>query len=388
MLNKRIEKIIANYFDGEISKEETQELVKWVEDGNLDIFNEYVSLNFSIEQSRIITDAARAKSWERIMSHLNGAPSKKVLPLYRKPIFRYAVAASVALLVGLTIFVDPFGFRSSDTTIVNNNIQTGGNKATLTLEDGSVVALNEGEIFQNQNASSNGNALVYTAQKDPKEALTYNYLTIPRGGQYTLNLSDGTKVWLNSETQLKYPVDFIAGQTRTVELVYGEAYFEVSPSTKHKGARFVVLNDAQKIEVLGTEFNVKAYSNESSITTTLVHGRISIDYLTHQQILNPDQQAVVDKNTKTLTVNTVDVFHDISWKDGIFSFDNKSLKNIMVVLSRWYDFEVEFRSKTIENELFIGSLGKNDKIEDILSNLRELGVINNFKIDDKTITIE
>ena len=388
MLNKRIEKIIANYFDGEISKEETQELVKWVEDGNLDIFNEYVSLNFSIEQSRIITDAARAKSWERIMSHLNGAPSKKVLPLYRKPIFRYAVAASVALLVGLTIFVDPFGFRSSDTTIVNNNIQTGGNKATLTLEDGSVVALNEGEIFQNQNANSNGNALVYTAQKDPKEALTYNYLTIPRGGQYTLNLSDGTKVWLNSETQLKYPVDFIAGQTRTVELVYGEAYFEVSPSTKHKGARFVVLNDAQKIEVLGTEFNVKAYSNESSITTTLVHGRISIDYLTHQQILNPDQQAVVDKNTKTLTVNTVDVFHDISWKDGIFSFDNKSLKNIMVVLSRWYDFEVEFRSKTIENELFIGSLGKNDKIEDILSNLRELGVINNFKIDDKTITIE
>ena len=162
------------------------------------------------------------------------------------------------------------------TPILNKEdiITTGSDKAVLTLEDGSNIELEKGKAFKTNVVNSNGEKLVYNKTNQTK--ITYNYLTIPRGGQYFVKLSDGTEVWLNSESQLKFPVAFIKGQTREVTLVYGEAYFAVSPSTNHNGATFKVMNQGQEVEVLGTEFNIKAYKDEINIYTTLVEGKVTV----------------------------------------------------------------------------------------------------------------
>ncbi|MDC1324467.1 DUF4974 domain-containing protein, partial [Flavobacteriaceae bacterium] len=215
-----------------------------------------------------------------------------------------------------------------------------------------------------------------------------NFLTIPRGGQFFLKLSDGTQVWLNSESQLKYPVSFRDGETRVVELVYGEAYFDVSPSNEHKGAKFKVLNQAQEIEVLGTEFNVKAYKDETNIFTTLIEGKVSISTETTNQILKPKQQASFNISSKTMAIATVDVYSHTSWKEGVFSFRRTSLEQIMKVLSRWYDMDVEFMNPELKKEGFNGVLGKDQNIEDILKIIQSYGIIENYEIINKKIILK
>jgi ferric-dicitrate binding protein FerR (iron transport regulator) len=268
------------------------------------------------------------------------------------------------------------------------------------LENGEEVTLTKGTQFQTQNAISNGEEIVYQQLSSPAPALpsgrqsrennkpqTTNTLTIPRGGQFYIKMSDGTKVWLNSESQLKYPVSFTDGESRQVELVYGEAYFEVSPSTKHKGSDFKVVHNKQEVQVLGTAFNIKAYKDETNVYTTLVEGSVAINYVGRTQKLVPGQQSNLNVNANTLTISEVDVKTEIAWKDGVFNFKEKSLKDIMKVLSRWYDMEVVFENKELENVGFVGVLRKNQDIEDILSLIKSTS-INNYEINNKTIILK
>ena len=196
-------------------------------------------------------------------------------------------------------------------------------------------------------------------------------------------------MWLNSESQLKYPVNFIDGETRKVELVYGEAYFDVSPSQENNETEFMVFNDKQEIHVLGTEFNLKAYKDETNIYTTLVEGSVNLSYEDIHQKLVPNQQSNFNKENNDFSVNTVDVYNEISWKDGVFSFERKTLKEMMKVLSRWYDVEIVIKNKSIENEEFVGILRKNKKLEDILNNVKNFGFIKNFEImENKKVVLE
>ena len=176
------------------------------------------------------------------------------------------------------------------------------------------------------------------------------------------------------------------GETREVELVYGEAYFDVSPSTNHKGAKFKVLNNTQEIEVLGTEFNIKAYKDEVNIYTTLVEGKVAINTPNLKQLLIPNQQSILDTQNNTLSVITVDVLEAISWKEGVFSFINKPLKDIMKVLSRWYDVDIIFDNKELESAEFIGTLNKNQSIDEVLSIMKSFS-LNNYEIKGDTIIL-
>ena len=318
----------------------------------------------------------------------------------------YGIAASVALFISITFVFnktnqDPdFG----EPTVVNNHIETGTNKAILTLEDGSEVALEKGTPYQTDRVTSNGEEIIYNTSTNNQQPTTNNQtntLTIPKGGQFYILLSDGTKVWLNSESQLKYPVSFNGGDTRQVELVYGEAYFDVSPSTEHlpaglpsqrhgqagKGTKFKVFHKSQEVEVLGTEFNIKAYKGEANIYTTLVEGRVAVSNAFVRQNLVPNQQSNLDVQANKMAVTTVEVSSIISWKDGIFDFEGKTLKDIMAVLSRWYDMDVVFTNKDLEKERFIGSFNKMLPIEDILTFIKNTNIINNYIINNKTITI-
>ena len=306
-------------------------------------------------------------------------------------IWTYA-AASIVLLV----IISGYFFRNSvvppsiNTTsvIVSKSIQTGIDKATLTLENGTEIPLEKDKKYDTERASSNGKELIYKPKNISDVAIAYNFLTIPRGGQFQVQLADGTKVWLNSESKLKYPVAFIEGQTRQVELVYGEAYFEVSPSSHHQGSTFIVTTPSQDVEVLGTAFNIKAYQNDSHIYTTLVEGKVAINRKGTTQHLFPNQQSILNRNTEELTINHIDVYNETSWKNGLFSFSGKTLNEIMTVLSRWYDIEFEFSKESLENVKFNGVLLKKQSLEEILTIIQDTKFINAYDITDKKITIK
>jgi ferric-dicitrate binding protein FerR (iron transport regulator) len=333
-----------------------------------------------------------ARIFNKIQSDINSGLLKenKIIPLYKKYLFKYAVASSVVLLISLTYILnrDNTSITTNPILVNTNIIEPGKDKATLTLEDGSIVALEKGNTYQIQNASSNGEKLVYDSGAKTSKKIVYNYLTVPRGGQFHIILSDGTQVWLNSESQLKYPVLFNEEDSRKVELVYGEAYFDVSPSSEHKGLKFKVFNQSQEVEVFGTEFNIKAYKDDTKIYTTLVEGKVTVNIGNLKQSLLPSQQLSLNRKTNNTTVNYVDVFNEVSWKDGVFSFENIPLKEMMKVLSRWYDVEVLFKNKSIENEQFVGVLRKSQNLEEILLSIENFKIIKNHEIKDKKVILE
>ncbi len=387
-MNENIENKLVKYLLNTANIDDLEVLTQWLKDkNNKQIFKNYIRTNYAIDinMNEFNTENAKKEYLQKIRQD-----KKVVHKLKRYKVLKYAAAA--VLVFGLGYF-----FRSNilnspiDTTpiIVNTNtIIPGTDKATLTLSDGSQIALEKGTSFQTQNANSNGEEIVYEVEERNSSEVTYNYLTIPRGGQFFVKLSDGTQVWLNSESQLKYPTSFIKGETRQVELVYGEAYFDVSPSSNHQGAKFKVYNAAQEVEVLGTEFNIKAYKGEQNIYTTLVEGQVAVNALNKIKILAPNEQLSLNQAKNTMVSSTVDVYRVISWKEGVFSFKNKPLKDMMEVLSRWYDVKVIFNNESLEVITFNGSLDKKLSIEEILDII--IGSTNNmsYEINNKTILLK
>jgi ferric-dicitrate binding protein FerR (iron transport regulator) len=162
----------------------------------------------------------------------------------------------------------------------------------------------------------------------------------------------------------------------------------VSPSIEHKGAKFIVYNKSQEIEVTGTEFNIKAYKDDTNIYTTLVEGKVAVSFGDTKQNLMPNQQSNLNLETNSMTTAIVDVYNEISWKEGIFSFDGETLKDIMKVLSRWYDMEVVFENEDISSEEFIGLLRKDQDIEKIISTIKDFGIIKDYEFKGKNLVLK
>ena len=341
------------------------------------------------DESLGLKDEVKQKMLARIQKTLTSEEVKIVAikPFYSTAIFKLAIAASVAILIAIPLLFNKNAMVEKDkSTLVNNTIAIGSNKAMLTLGNGTVVLLGKGKSYSAGNIKSNGEQLVYNSNN--RSEIANNFLTIPRGGQFFVQLADSTKVWLNSESQLKYPVAFVDGTTRQVELLYGEAYFEVSPSTKHKGSRFKVKTQTQNVEVIGTEFNIKAYKDETNIYTTLVKGKVAISNATTKQFLAPNQQSNFNLESNDISIAPIDVYDEISWKKGLFVFKSMPLKSIMKVLSRWYDVDVVFADVSLGNVKFNGVLDKNQKIEDILTIIKNTKFINAYEIKNKKIVLK
>tara|TARA_B100000809_G_scaffold258787_1_gene302595 strand:- start:5395 stop:6564 length:1170 start_codon:yes stop_codon:yes gene_type:complete len=383
-----IKSVLKKFVLNQCSKKEVDEVVRYIqgikESSQLPSVEDVLEL---LDEKPILNEVVANRIEQTILQEVQ---KDKITSLKKKLQFwKYAAAA---IFIGLITTTYVFRDNISNTPLevvptIVNTIVPGTDKATLTLEDGSLVVLEKGTAFKTKNANSNGEEIVYENAKSNTSAIKYNYLTIPRGGQFFLKLSDGTQVWLNSESQLKYPVHFIEGETRKVELVYGEAYFDVSPSTSHKGAKFKVINNAQEVEVLGTEFNIKAYKDEANIYTTLVEGKVVVANGAFKQNLVPNQQFNLDTETNNFSVVKVDVKGEISWKEGVFSFVNKPLIDIMKVLSRWYDVDIIFENKELESVEFMGTLNKNQSIEEILSIMKSYS-LNNYEIKGDTIILK
>jgi len=379
-----LKKIVFKYINGNISHEEKKLLKYWLmKPKNKETFREYIKIHALLNQKGNKVDVETA--YKNILDKVQ-KPSKpliKRLPLWT----RYVGAACIIVLLVLFTGIQRFkrGAIDNDVTI-QNNIVPGSNKAILQIEDGSDIELKGEEFVKLSNAVSNGKEIVYSTVKSNIKEVTYNTLTVPRGGQFMIVLSDQTKVWLNSESKLKYPVSFVDGEDRAVELIYGEAYFDVSPSTLHLGAKFKVLNQVQVIEVLGTEFNLKAYKGDNSIYTTLVEGSVHVISTNSKEVLLPNQQLRLNIKTNNLDMQFVDVYREISWKQGVFSFKKKPLRDIIEVLSRWYDMEVVFEKEPLKHILFTGTIKKELGIIDVLEIITEPEDIG-YEIKDKKIII-
>lgn len=337
------------------------------------------------ENLELLNKIDKETGWEQIKQGMSRRD--KVRPIKRLAIASfYKMAAVLVLLLSLTYIL--YNGRTNNALLEaqTSNRVAGTDKAILTLEDGSDVVLEKGKTFKNGTVHSNGERLEY-ARTNTDSKTAFNVLTIPRGGQYQLVLSDSTRVWLNADTQIKYPVNFVDGKPRNLELVYGEAYFKVSPSTKHQGSVFKVLTKMQEVEVTGTEFAIKAYKDEKRIYTTLVEGHVNIVVDEKKLQLIPGEQSIVNRDTNQISKQSVNVGYDIAWVRGYFNFKDKPLKDIMKVLSRWYDVEIAFEAQKLEKIKFSGLLNRKQNIEDILNGFKNTKFINAYEIKNNTITI-
>lgn len=285
-------------------------------------------------------------------------------------------AAAVALLVAGIWF-----FRAQDKNILNNqsdvqyttDIAPGRNKATLMLEDGQVISLSENQksvvVKAGQLAYADGTAVSAAVSR-------IAVVSTPRGGTYQVSLADGTKVWLNAESTLKFPSSFTGADQRKVVLK-GEAYFEV---TKNKKQPFVVSSEKQEVQVLGTHFNVSAYADEENIKTTLLEGSVRVN----QTTLIPGEQSVL--NNGRIQVRKVDPEDAIDWKNGEFVCKNEPLNQIMQKIARWYDLTVVYAHPELKNITFSGSLSRYDHVSGVLNALEQAGTIR-FKLSGRQIQV-
>jgi transmembrane sensor len=267
-------------------------------------------------------------------------------------------------------------------------IKAGTNKAVLILNDGSVhdltasknLDLNEG----GSKIKSQGAKLEYIKQKNTLKEIKYNTLSVPRGGEFFLQLTDGTKVWLNSESELRYPVQF-SGKERRVELT-GEAFFEVARNEK---VPFLVESGEQTVKVLGTEFNISSYKDDPLIYTTLVKGSVEV-FLKNMpeinQLLAPNEQSTLNKLEAQISKRIVDTYSYVAWKDGRFVFQDLNLGDIMKTLSKWYNVEVTFASDELRDFRFTGDL---QRYADFGEVLKKIGKTNEVKfiIENNKVTI-
>lgn len=302
--------------------------------------------------------------------------------------FRYAVAV-VLVAGGVSFFL--MNNKKEEQPLAENNkpVQTdigpGSNKATLTLADGSNLVLDEvqtGSTVQQGNSKIvklDSGRVAYEAAGTTQK-ISWNTLTVPKGGHYSLTLADGTKVWLNAASSLKYPTAF-TGSERTVELT-GEAYLEVAKQSKQP---FVVKTKSTDILVLGTSLNVNAYPDESSIKTTLIDGSVKVGKASSTaKILIPGQQAETTEGSDGVKVETVDTELVLAWKNGLFSFNNADIKTVMRQLSRWYDINIVYE-KGVPAQRFFGEMNRSLSLSQVLKGLEVTNV--NFRLEGRNLIV-
>lgn len=312
--------------------------------------------------------------------------------IFKMSFLRYAAAAMALIMLSIgTYFILRNGNDTSQQLAVHHELSPGTNKAILTLANGKKIVLDKsanGEIAKQPGisiANTPDGQIVYTViptNDNPANGMdiSSNTISTPKGGQYQVVLSDGTRVWLNSASSISYPTIF-SKEERLVEL-NGEAYFEVA---KNKKVPFRVKNRTQIIEVLGTHFNVNSYTDEPVMRTTLLEGSVKISTGNDQAILVPGQQARVNKSGTDVSVESnINTDKVVAWKNGVFSFENDDLKSVMRQITRWYDVNVVY-SGPLPNEKFFGEISRNSNLSEVFKIL-ELNNVH-FDVVGKTIKV-
>jgi len=320
----------------------------------------------------------------------------KVIPLKSKRLWpRIASVAAILLVVGIGFYFYNPSSSSDDQSLAlaDQHIKPGKNTATLTLADGRKIVLSDavnGELAKEGGVSiqkTKDGKVIYTVegkseeQANAERALRLNTITTAAGEQYQVILPDGTLVWLNASSSLKYPSTF-SGNERKVELD-GEGYFEVTKVKDHR-MPFIVVGNRQRVEVLGTHFNMNSYADENATKTTLLEGSVSVSASNTSSILKPGQQAIsVNGKTRVVQVQTEDV---VAWKNGYFMFNNESLEDVMRKVARWYDVQVEYKNVSNRKITFFGTVSRFSNISQVLRTLEHTGEVK-FDIEGRRIIV-
>lgn len=394
MYIENIEPILLKYFRGSATLEEVEFLEEWISN-NQQEYIDAVKVYFSVIESKQDIDTELA--YKKFIEKINEV---KVVPI-AKPKLAYKILKYAAVFIGVAIssFLLYQNLYKQDLGLPETKVG-GYDKATLVLSDGTEVVLEE---HQNEEIKTEGGVKIVNSTKvlkcsaingsastDPTK-VTYNTLYVPNGGIYQIELPDGSKVWLNSATSLKFPTQFVGNQR--VVSIDGEAYFEIR---KDKKKTFIVKTETAAVTVLGTHFNVSSYSEDAFFDTTLIEGSVQLTASNQEVvkvILKPGQKgSMVKSNNSKIDVNEVDVYQEVAWKDGKFFFEKEKLGTITSKLSRWYNVGFIFENQSIANYTFTGVAKKDQPIEYLLdiisktSNMR-YEVVKNTKNNKKLIKI-
>jgi transmembrane sensor len=375
MNNTQLLELFQRYYKGATSEAETNELAALLKDISDEELSDILLKTWNVQDKN--QDFFKSDLKEKLLSKIHSQETEdaKIVKMGTRKgtwIVRISVAAAILSLIA---FGGVFFLKAGNHNIAQapankplvNDIPPGGEKAILTLADGRKVVLDTASngslaVQGGIQVIKLGGQLSYN-QQTKSTGVLYNTITTPRGGQYQLELADGSKVWLNAASSLRFPTAFVGGD-RTVELT-GEGYFEVS----HDPAKpfHVKVNDLDVMD-LGTHFNISSYTDESTVRTTLLEGRVEVRNAVNHVYLNPGQQA---------KVNDVNVDEVMAWKNGYFSFNNADIKTVMRQLSRWYDIDVVYEGDN--DETFSGKIDRKLSLKDLLDGLGQTKV--HYRID-------
>jgi transmembrane sensor len=399
MNNDRLRILLEQYFNDAISSADCEELLNYLNSNPGEVLNtvdeELLHLNSAPEFT-----ADRAK---KVLANIKADARFKEpvapVPMIRKNNVFTLYAGWVKIAAAILIFgtVGFYFVKHQKQGAVKNQmaanyakIVPGSNKAILTLATGKSIVLDSaanGALANSGKSQVNkvgDGKLVYDALPNATHAgvnaVLYNTLTIPPGGQYQVVLPDGTQVWLNSSSSLSYPTEF-KGNSRIVKLT-GEAYFEVA---KNKDMPFYVEMNKVQVKVLGTHFNISAYVDDDALTTTLLEGSVQISKNNTLALLKPGQQAVVGSNADAITVSKARINEALAWKNGYFMFNDDNIVDIMKKVSRWYDADIEYKGN-FGTQRFGGTFTRSKSITELLKNLEQIGNVH-FKITGRRITV-
>jgi transmembrane sensor len=386
--------IIEKYLRGDATEQECQMVNDW-----------YYSFNDESTLSGADLKQLHNQVRERIRMRLDESISKVKAAEKRRSRFRQ-LAAAIVIPAVLTIGIYFISKKNTGTAVTDpgsvaiaeDSIVPGGNKATLILADGRKIVLDsahagivgaEGGL---QIIKPEDGAIVYKAGTPNRQAgkVLYNTIITPRGGQHRVTLPDGTTVWLNSASTLRYS---IAPEESSREVyLQGEGYFEVATALSETGSKkpFIVSvhttrKDDMKVNVLGTRFNIMGYGDEEVVKTTLVEGRVELWHNSRHAAIVPGQQATLSKTDPGFTLAKADIRQALAWKNGEFRFEKMSIQGIMRQLSRWYETEVEFKGN-MDGAHLSGVFSKTDDIKQLLEVLETTGLVA-FQIKGKKITV-
>ncbi|WP_316847875.1 FecR family protein [Pedobacter psychrodurus] len=375
MEDNKFKDLLKKYQSGLCTEEEEAWLESW-----------YLNLNETSKES--VPAVALAEDRRNNWALINARTKYKPRPMWLS--LSAAALLLCTLSIGIYFYMIKYHVIGTPKAEVAQEIAPGGNKAFLTLADGRRISLTDvgnGELAEQAGIKITKAAdgqLVYTIQEEQEQpniqTVTYNTIETPRGGQYQILLPDGTKVWLNAASSLKYPTTFIGADKRQVELK-GEAYFEVA---HNKAQPFLVITPAFKtngkaheVEVLGTHFNINAYADEPAIITTLLVGSVKVN----DQLLKPGYQSVFENNK--IKISEADPEAAVAWKNGDFVFNGQDGETSLRMLSRWYDVEID-DSENLKNLHFGGVVSRSQNLSAVIKMLQATGDLK-FKVEGRRI---
>jgi transmembrane sensor len=376
MQEKEIAVILQNYKKGIATEAEIALLERWY-------------LTYQEPEVQELDLESRAKDLDRVLSNIKQLQQSQPVKKRLWPV-RFSAAAVLFLLLAAGIFFYS-KYEQTKANLAQQSIVPGGNKATLTLANGKVINLTEaqnGDLSKQagiQISKTADGQLIYTIEdasvaEDSK--LIYNTISTPKGGQYQLKLPDGSKIWLNAASSLKYPANLTSLKERRVELS-GEAYFEIA---KDRSRPFIVATDKQEVKVLGTHFNVKDYADDHSTKTTLLEGSVQVTAEVNPQpiLLKPGQQSNLIAGT--IKVSEVEAEDEIDWKNGDFVFKAENLKSIMRKIARWYNVEVEYQDNVPLDVELEGLVSRSRSITEVLKLMESTDKVH-FKFEGRKIIV-